>query len=90
MGVGEELRDLYNDTTEPYIGVFTTIIPALLVRDPKMIKDVFIKDFQSFNNRGWNGNAEVDPMADNLLLQTGDRWKHIRMQVSFQTVWKIG
>lgn len=48
---GEELADLYNESTEPFLGVYITLQPALLVRDPNIIKDIFVKDFQSFNHR---------------------------------------
>lgn len=77
---GEELADLYNHTDEPYLGVFITFQPALLVRDPNIIKDILIKDFQSFSHRGWQANVDVDPMANNILLQRGEKWKNTRAQ----------
>lgn len=79
---GEALEDLYNGTTEPVFGSFTTVQPVLLVRDPKIIRDILIKDFQSFNHRGWQANIDVDPMADNILLQRDEHWKHVRAQLS--------
>lgn len=79
---GEALANLYSETTEPFQGVFITIQPALLVRDPKIIKDIFIKDFQSFSHRGWQANVDVDPMANNILLQRGEKWKSMRQQFS--------
>lgn len=66
--IGEELEDIYNESTEPYIGINTMIQPVLLIRDPKIIKDILIKGFQSFAHRGFNANVDVDPMADNILL----------------------
>lgn len=77
---GEELADLYNQTTEPFEGVFITFQPALLVRDPHIIKDIFIKDFQSFSHRGWQANVDIDPMANNILLQRGEKWRSTRNQ----------
>ncbi|XP_055304014.1 uncharacterized protein LOC129569305 [Sitodiplosis mosellana] len=80
--LGEELQDIYNESAEPFIGVFTSIQPALLVRDPKIIKDIMIKEFQSFGHRGINANVDVDPMANNILLQTDEKWKRARAQFS--------
>lgn len=77
---GEALASLYSESTEPYQGVFITIQPALLVRDPKLIKDIFIRDFQSFSHRGWQANVDVDPMANNILLQRGEKWRTTRQQ----------
>lgn len=78
----EELEDLYNRTSEPFIGIYSSVQPALLVRDPKIIKDIFIKDFQSFGHRGFELDVNVDPMAENILLQKGDKWKNVRTQLS--------
>lgn len=78
----EEMEDLYNRTSEPFIGIYSLLQPALLVRDPEIIKDIFIKDFQSFGHRGMEANVDVDPMADNILLQQGDKWKNVRTQLS--------
>lgn len=72
---GEALADLYSETNEPFQGVFITFQPALLVRDPNIIKDILIKDFQSFNHRGWQANTDIDPMANNILVQKGEKWK---------------
>lgn len=78
----EILEDLYNGTTEPFLGIFSTIQPALLIRDPKIIKDVFIKEFQSFDHRGMEVDVNADPMANNILLQRGEKWKNVRTQLS--------
>ncbi|XP_031625467.1 probable cytochrome P450 6d5 [Contarinia nasturtii] len=79
---GEDLEDLYNSTTEPFIGLYLSLQPALLVRDPKIIKDMCIKSFQNFDHRIFANSAASDPMADNILLQKGDKWKRARTQFS--------
>lgn len=78
----EELVDVYNGTTEPFLGVYTIFRPILMVRDPKIIKDIFIRDFQFFKHRGIEANTDVDPMANNILLQKDEKWKHARTQLS--------
>lgn len=79
---GQDLADMYNQSTEPFIGIYTSIRPGLLVRDPKIIKDILVKDFPNFSHRGFNTNVDVDPMSDNVLLQQGEKWKRARTQLS--------
>lgn len=80
--LGEELENIYNESSEPFVGLFTFLKPALLIRDPKIIKEILVKDFKSFGHRGWHANVEVDPMGDNILLQKGDKWETARSQFS--------
>lgn len=80
--IGGNVEDIYNESSEPFLGFYSLVQPILLVRDPKIIKDIFIKEFQSFSNRGFHANVDVDPMADNILLQKGEKWKRMRTQFS--------
>lgn len=80
--LGETFGDLHKESSEPFYGIYTSIQPGLLIRDPKIIKDIFIKEFQSFSHRGFTANIHVDPMANNILLQQGEQWKRMRTQFS--------
>lgn len=79
---GENLRDLYNSSDAPILGIYATIRPALLIRDPKIIRDIWIKDFQSFWHRGLHFDETVDPLAANLFSQSGDKWKEMRTKLT--------
>lgn len=46
------MLDLYNQTAEPYVGLYSTFRPILLVRDPELIQSILVKDFNNFMNRG--------------------------------------
>lgn len=82
MSFAEELKEVYDNSIEPVLGIYTTVKPALLIRDPKIIQDVLIKNFSSFYHRGMYANDKVDPMAGNILLQNGEEWKHMRSKLS--------
>lgn len=78
----EVVGELYNKTSEPILGIYITVHPSILVRDPKILRDIFIKEFSSFYHRGTITNEVVDPMSNNLLLQSGEKWKHIRSKLT--------
>lgn len=51
--LGHYLIDVYNDyKNESMIGIFVRRTPVLLIKDPNLIKDVLIKDFSNFTDRG--------------------------------------
>ncbi len=49
---GEMVADLYKTSDEPFIGIYGAFRPLLIVRDPKIVRSIFIKDFQHFVDRG--------------------------------------
>ncbi|XP_066137481.1 cytochrome P450 9e2-like isoform X2 [Euwallacea fornicatus] len=62
-----------------YYGVYQFFKPKLVIRDPDLIKQITVKDFEHFEDR----SAMVDPKADplfarNLLSLKGDEWKKMR------------
>lgn len=77
LSVAECVTQLYNSSSESVLGVFVAMQPSLIVRDPKILRDIFIKDFSSFYSRGTDPNIG-DPMANNLLLQNGEQWRKNR------------
>lgn len=50
--IGDFIIRVYNQTTEPYIGFYGVFRPILLVRDPKLIRSILVKDFNNFTDRG--------------------------------------
>lgn len=80
--MSEQVIELYNRTAEPVIGVYITLHPSLIIRDPKIIRDIFITNFPSFHSRGTITNEDIDPMTNNLVLQNGDKWKINRLKLT--------
>lgn len=50
--IGVYLQDVYKKTKEPFVGLYSGFKPMLMVNDPELIRLVFIKDFQNFQDRG--------------------------------------
>lgn len=66
----------------PIGGIFFFTKPVALVTDIDLLKTVFVKDFQYFQDRGFLMNEKDDPLSVNLLTMTGDQWKHSRNKIS--------
>lgn len=79
--IGQNLHDLYNESTEPVVGTFLLFRPILLIRDAKIVRDVLIKDFQQFRDRGFHLDSKADPLADNLFW-SDENWKEMRSKLS--------
>ncbi|KAG4076362.1 hypothetical protein HA402_005805 [Bradysia odoriphaga] len=84
----EELQNVYHKSNEPVLGIFTTLKPSILVRDTRIIQDILKTNFSSFNHRGWYGNEKIDPMAGNILLMNGVKWR--QMKNVFSPAFTIG
>lgn len=54
MSINEKLKFLYDQyKNEPIFGIFEGSSPILVLNDLDLIKDVLIKDFSVFSNRGF-------------------------------------
>lgn len=66
-----------------YVGIFKIRKPAILVRDPELIKDMLIKNFSHFHDNDIEIDEAEDPiMAKNPFCLRGHKWKVVRGQVS--------
>lgn len=81
--VHEKFRDLYLIwKNEPFIGIYISIHPCLLINDPELIKQILVKDFNDFPQRGFLFNEKVDPLSANLLTIDDHRWKVLRNKLT--------
>ncbi|KAK1122047.1 hypothetical protein K0M31_009893 [Melipona bicolor] len=77
------LTDLYREyKNEPLIGIFVRRTPHLVVQDPDLIKDVLIKDFPKFANRGFLLHEVAEPLSPHLFSLEAKRWRPLRSQLS--------
>ncbi|GAB0099407.1 hypothetical protein DMENIID0001_152630 [Sergentomyia squamirostris] len=78
----EIFTDLYYSTSEKILGVYTTTKPALLVRDPELLRFILIKDFQYFHDRGVYSNEATDPLSGHLFSINGEKWRNLRSKIT--------
>ncbi|PSN30124.1 hypothetical protein C0J52_26426 [Blattella germanica] len=84
LSIGQQLKKFYDDyQNEPYVGIISTDQPGLIIRDLDFIKNILVKDFQSFMDHLTEVNENVDPLlARSLFLSNGQKWKHMRINLS--------
>lgn len=62
-----------------YYGMFNFKKPAIVLKDPDMIREVCVKSFDSFTDHDNFVTEEMDPFVGrNLFSLSGHRWKEVR------------
>lgn len=80
---GEYLKTVYDKhRDEPMFGIFMSRNPALVLIDPNLIKDVLIKDFSTFSDRGLKTFETAEPLSQHLVNLEPARWRPLRHKLS--------
>lgn len=82
QSISQNTHNLYNRLDEPVVGTYIGLRPGLLIRDPKILRDILIKDFSSFWHRGFHFDMDNDPLAGNLFSRSGEKWREMRNNLS--------
>ena len=83
LAPGEFAKNIYEEfSDESMVGVYARNKPILILRDPEFIKDVLIKDFNIFADRGLPIHEKVEPLSQNLLNLEPERWRPLRKKLS--------
>lgn len=79
--MGVNLLDLYKSSNKPIEGIYLLFRPALMVRDADLVKCILSTDANNFYDRGIYHNPD-DPVANNMLMMTGQEWKNTRAKLT--------
>ncbi|XP_063220931.1 probable cytochrome P450 6a14 isoform X2 [Bacillus rossius redtenbacheri] len=63
-------------------GVYLLFQPALLVRDPELVKTFLVKDFEHFHDRGFKVDERASPLSAHLISLAGPRWRRLRAELT--------
>lgn len=66
----------------PVGGTYWFVQPKLLVVDLDFVKQILVKDFNFFVNRGLYFNEVDDPLSANLVNLEDESWRNLRHKVS--------
>ncbi|KAL7302463.1 hypothetical protein TKK_0005111 [Trichogramma kaykai] len=66
-----------------YFGMFDFRNPTIVVKDPELLKDIFVKNFDHFTDHVAFVSEEMDPIVGkNLFSLKGQRWRELRNTLS--------
>lgn len=83
MSAGYWLKECYEKSEGlPYMGVYVLNQPGLLLRDPHIIKQILLKDFNSFADKFMEAGKDDHLGNLNLFLVKNPQWKVIRTKIS--------
>lgn len=87
LNVSRSLDEIVNEFYEKskehkLLGIWSFVQPLLIVKDPALIKNVLVRDFQYFHDRGFPANEENDPLNAHLVFQSGAKWRNLRVKLS--------
>lgn len=80
--IGIELFDLHKSSKNAIDGIYFVFRPALLVRDPSLIKKILATDFASFHDRGFYYDPKRNPIGSDMFMTPGQEWKSIRTKLT--------
>lgn len=68
--VGTGMQKYYNEFKgkAKALGIYIFLSPTLLIVDIELVKNIYIRDFSSFHDRGFYYNKEDDPLSANLVI----------------------
>ena len=67
---------------QTYGGTYALTKSGFIFRDPDIIKNVLVKDFSSFHDRGFYMNEELESLSGHLFVLPGKRWRKLRIKLS--------
>jgi len=67
----------------PFVGFYIFHKPCLLLRDPDIIKDIIVRDFENFSDRHFGGSNQKDSIGmKNLFGLNNPAWKYLRAKIT--------
>ncbi|XP_046425765.1 probable cytochrome P450 6a13 [Neodiprion virginianus] len=81
--VPEMLKELFGKLKgERFGGVWEILSPRLFLVDPDVLRDIMVKNFDSWTSRGMTFNPEVDPLSQHVAMLDGKMWKGVRTKLT--------
>ncbi|KAK5641584.1 hypothetical protein RI129_010131 [Pyrocoelia pectoralis] len=84
QSMADGLKVLYKESPNArYTGVYQLASRSLLIKDPELIKQITVKDFDHFMDHNQVLFEDSEPLwSKNLMSLRGERWKEMRATLS--------
>ncbi|KAG5669767.1 hypothetical protein PVAND_000061 [Polypedilum vanderplanki] len=78
------VRNIYDElhTKGPVVGMYNLTQPFYYITDLELIKNITIKDFNNFINRGVYSNEKDEPLTAHLFTLEDEKWRFLRNKLS--------
>ncbi|XP_064551997.1 uncharacterized protein LOC135437852 [Drosophila montana] len=76
------LYESFKPTGAPFAGFYFMLRPVVLVLDLDLAKEVLIRDFANFEDRGLYHNERDDPLTGHLFRIDGPKWRPLRQKMT--------
>ena len=81
--LGDVCADIYKKLEgNKYGGTYLFASPLFFIKDPDFIKDILVKDFSTFHDRGLYMNEEIEPLSGHLFFLRGIKWRNLRVKLT--------
>lgn len=81
--VAETYATLYQRSKHLLVaGIYLSLRPVLFVNDPQLIRDILVRDFDHFYDRGVYSNEKHDPISAHLFSMSSESWKNLRQKLN--------
>ncbi|XP_037947260.1 probable cytochrome P450 6a17 [Teleopsis dalmanni] len=84
----KHISQLFSETyrqfkgTGPFAGFYFLFRRSAVILDLDLMKQILIKDFNNFNERGLFHNERDDPLTGNLFFMDGTNWRRLRNKLT--------
>jgi cytochrome P450 family 6 len=66
----------------PVAGIFFFLQPNVLILDLDVVKDILIRNFDNFRNRGLYFNERDDPLSAHIFAVEDQTWRNMRQKIT--------
>ncbi|KAK9884906.1 hypothetical protein WA026_009143 [Henosepilachna vigintioctopunctata] len=83
--MGDKIRRIYSEARSAghkYVGLYFFSRKAFMPVDPILVKNILVRDFANFHDRGIYYDEKNDPLSAHLFSLAGPKWRNLRAKLT--------